>query len=347
MAGIKPWHGIALVLCLLMAGTGGWFWAVGHGWFEIPLEELEARYALPQSKFLDVDGVRVHYVDEGRGPAIVLLHASYMSLHSWNELASALGGDYRVIRLDLLNNGLTGPDPSGRYSVERNVQLVEGVTGALGVDSFALLATSSGAIVAFEYAGSHPEQVTRMVLVNAAGLPRTAVNDPLGQRGSALTQWINSHYLSESHWRAQLRAQFSSGVAPPAELVQRVYDMNRRQGQREGGAAFVRNFRARTVAPRDLLAAVRAPTLIMWGLGNIQLSALEADVFEHWLVNAPSTVKKYPGVGHYMYLEAPDEFAGEVRRFLAGEFDGELRQTLRVPPDTVCEPAVAGAGGVA
>ena len=338
MAGFKPWHGFVLVLCLVLAGAGAWLWAVGHGSFEIPLAELEARYSLPQSKFMDVDGIRVHYVDEGSGPAVVLLHASYMSLHTWNELAQALRDDYRVIRLDLLNNGLTGPDPSGQYSMERNVQLVEGITQALGVPAFSLLGTSSGAIVAFEYAGQHPDQVTRLLLVNAAGLPRTAVNDPLRRRGSALEQWIHRHYLSEAYWREQLEAQFSSGVEPPAELVRRVYDMNRRQGQREGGMAFVRNFKSRTVEPQDLLAAVRAPTLVMWGLGNIQLSALEADVFEHWLVNAPSAVRKYPKVGHYMYLEAPDEFGVEVRRFLAGEFDGDLRQTRRIVPGTDGEP---------
>lgn len=339
MAMVRSRRGILVVLALLSIGAGAWFWAVAQGLFEIPLAELQVRYSLPQSKFLDVDGVRVHYVDEGNGPAIVLLHASYMSLHAWNDLAASLRNDYRVIRLDLLNNGLTGPDPGGRYSIERNIELVEGVTRSLGVTSFALLGTSSGAIVAFEYAVRHPRQVSRLLLVNAAGLPRTAATDPLGRRGSALAQWINSRYLSKGYWRDSLQAQFSSGKVPQRELVERVHDMNRREGQREGSAAFVRSFRARNQDPQAMLAGVRAPTLIMWGLGNITLSPLEGDVFEHWLVNAPSLVRKYPDVGHYMYLEEPELFAAEVRRFMMGGFDSELRRTQRVLPGPADQPA--------
>jgi pimeloyl-ACP methyl ester carboxylesterase len=258
-----------------------------------------------------------------------------MSLHSWEQLTAALRGSHRVIRLDLLTAGLTGTDPHGRYSMDRNVELLEGLTRALHVDSFALLGTSSGAIVAFRYAARHPDQVSRLILANAAGMPRTAATNPNRARGSVIEQWITKRYRSEGYWRDSLRAQFASGQEPPASLVERVYDMNRRSGLRKTSALFMANFD--TGDPKAVLADVRAPTLILWGLGNITVSPVEADVFEHWLVNAPSMLKKYKGVGHYMYLETPDVFAADVSAFLSGSLDADLRVTRRVPPGMTCE----------
>jgi pimeloyl-ACP methyl ester carboxylesterase len=316
-------------------GTAAYAIILEAGWLDVPLDKLEAKYRLPQSKFMVIDGVRVHYTDEGEGPPIVLVHASYMSLHSWNQLTAALRGSHRVIRLDLLTAGLTGTDPRGRYSVDRNVELLEGLTRALHVDSFALLGTSSGAIVAFRYAARHPEQVTRLILANAAGMPRTAATNPNRARGSVVEQWIRARYRSQGYWRDSLRAQFASGQEPPESLVERVYDMNRRSGLRATSAAFMANFS--TGDPEAVLAVVRAPTLILWGLGNITVSPVEAEVFEHWLVNAPSMIKKYKGVGHYMYLEIPDEFARDVSQFLSGSLDADLRVTRRVPAGMSCE----------
>jgi pimeloyl-ACP methyl ester carboxylesterase len=295
--------------------------------FQLPLKELEARYAAPTSRFMDIDGVRVHYIDEGSGPAVVLIHASFMNLRTWDSLAASLRGSHRVIRLDMLMAGLTGPDPKDRYSMEHNLELVERLTAALGVKEFALLGTSSGGIVAFRYAAAHPEQVRRLILVNSAGMPRTPVTDPNRARGSAWSRWWRSLHRSRGSWLEDLRHQFSSGVEPAASFVDMVYDMNRRAGLREEGGKFMRNFR--TGDPEATLAKVKAPTLVLWGMGNITVDHLQADVFEHWLTGAPSLKKKYPKVGHYMYVEAPAEFERDVAAFLDGQLDAQLRTTVR------------------
>ena len=126
------------------------------------------------SKFADIDGVRVHYKDEGTGPVVVLLHASYMNLHAWDGLVDRLKKDHRVIRLDLLTAGLTGVDTKDRYSMERNEELLDGLLKKLDVHQYALVGTSSGGIVAFRRAAAHPEETTRLVLINSAGMPRSA-----------------------------------------------------------------------------------------------------------------------------------------------------------------------------
>lgn len=311
---MQPLRLLLIVLAAIFAAFLALWAVLAGGVFEKPLAALEERYRVAASQFIDVDGVRVHIVDEGEGPPIVLLHASFMELRSWDAVAAQLSRDRRVIRIDLLMAGLTGPDPKKRYSVDQNVGIVAHVADELALAHFDLLGTSSGGMVAFRYAAEHPERVSRLILVNSAGLPRTAATDPNRPRGTVLQRWIRQHHRSRAFWRDSLTKQFTSGVAPDAALVERVYDMNRRQGLREEGRLFMGNFR--TGDPQAILAKVRAPTLVLWGKGNITLSHLEADVFARWLVSAPVQVMKLPRVGHYPYLEDPSGFTAAVEAFL-------------------------------
>jgi pimeloyl-ACP methyl ester carboxylesterase len=309
---------------LLVAGAAI---TLTSGVLNLSLAELEARYKLPDSRFLELDGVRVHYVDQGQGPVLVLLHASFMSLHSWDDLANRLKDRYRVIRMDQLTNGLTGADPANDYSLQHNERLLEALLKHLGVTEFYLLGTSSGGTSAFRYAAAHPDQVRRLILVNSAGMPRTSVTDPNRARGNLLERWVRSHYKSLGYWRDNLRAQFGGGTPPPESLVQRVYDMNRRDTLRSEGAAMMAQFK--TGDPEAVLAQVRVPTLVMWGKGNITVAHLEGDVFQHWLHNAPTLLRKYDEVGHYFYLEMPEQFAADVAAFLGGDWDSELLRISR------------------
>ena len=68
---------------------------------DISLEELKKEYANEQSEFVEVNGMQVHYRDEGTGFPIVLMHGTAASLHTYDAWTKQLSKDYRVIRLDL------------------------------------------------------------------------------------------------------------------------------------------------------------------------------------------------------------------------------------------------------
>ena len=78
---------------------------------DIPVSELKIKYTNQFSKFIQIDGMDVHYRDEGIGQVIVLLHGTGASLHTWDKWTKELKKKYRVIRLDLPAYGLTGPHP--------------------------------------------------------------------------------------------------------------------------------------------------------------------------------------------------------------------------------------------
>ena len=296
---------------------------------EISLQNLEAAYALPESRFADLDGVRVHYLDEGEGPAVVLLHASFFNLRSWDSLAGTLSSDFRVVRLDLLASGLTGPEPNDRYSFERNLELVEQLAQQLGLDKFALVGTSSGGIVAFNFAALHPDRVTRLVLINSAGLPRNAATNPNRARGNSMMAWLKKRHKTRGMVRDDLDTNFVEPHEPPQWLVDMTYDMGRREGLQREGNLLLANFK--TGDPETILSQVRAPTLIIWGLKNTTVFHLEADVFRNWLTGAPTLVKKYADVGHYLYLENPELFESDISDFLTGRLDQQLYKWQRQP----------------
>jgi pimeloyl-ACP methyl ester carboxylesterase len=313
-------------------------WGLERGWMELPLEELEARYRLPESRFVDIDGVRVHYADTGSGAPLVLLHASYLSLRSWDAIAAILDREFRVIRLDLSGAGLTGYDPELRYGIERNIEFVSGLLDHLGIGSAALVGTSSGGIVAFRFAAGHPERVSRLVLINSAGMPRTAATNPLRPPARGLPGWIEARWRSRRFWARSLAENFVPPHLPADELVEMTYDMNRRRGWREIAAVYLASFR--TGDPQEVLGRVRAPTLVQWGLDNRTLMHLEADVFAHWLTSTSAVVRKYPGLGHYAYIEDPATLARDIVNFLSGAMEVQSAVAPSQLPDATEHPPV-------
>lgn len=338
MNGISKLIGVlaAIAAVVLLAG----YLVLNSSLLEIPLQELETKYQLPESRWIDIDGIKVHYVDQapaGRtdAPVVVLSHASFMSLRSWDQLAAALlAKGYRVIRMDYMNAGLSGSDSKGINDMERNVTILTDLPGRLGVSHFDLVGTSSGGQIAFIFAGRHPERVGRFVLINSGGMPRTAQSNPNRARGSVISQFINSRYRSLAKWEEDLGGNMPSLRPVPKDLVQLVYDMNRREGLRPLAAQYLKNFRTGDTAA--YLAAVKAPTMILQGMSNPTLVHTEAEVQSYWMTGAPTLIRKYPKLGHYPYLESPDEVASDVIAFLGGAYDGSLRQTVRaqVPVQT-------------
>ena len=88
------------------------------GYRDIPLNDLKSKYATAPSSFISINGMDVHFRDEGNKTdsiPIVLIHGTGSSLHTFDDWADNLKEDYRVIRMDLPAYGLTGPFPDRNY----------------------------------------------------------------------------------------------------------------------------------------------------------------------------------------------------------------------------------------
>jgi pimeloyl-ACP methyl ester carboxylesterase len=327
--------GVLSSLAITLCGAGLVF--PGHSIAdEVPtltLQALRAKHELPTSQYLELDGVNLHFIDEGAGKPVVFLHASYQSLLSWEGIASKLKSNNRVVRLDFPNNGLssseTKPVPPGKFDmIERNYEVLAQFVDHFGLDTFALVGTSSGGSVAFRYAARHPDRVARLVLINSAGMPRTPQTDPFRARPQ-YEAWAKMLIKPREFWAASLSETFISPNRAPEWLIDQQYDFARREGREQ---ALRDHYVFTTGDPQSIVVGIRAPTLIMWGKSNPIVMHLEADVFSYWMTGAPTLVRKYEGLGHYPYIEDEQALLPDLAAFLAGELDDELRQTVRAKP---------------
>ena len=296
-----------LVLGLLVFGIAAWAYR------DIPAQTLEARYAAPNSKFIRIDGVRMHYRDEGQGPTVVLLHAHFASLVMWDAWADALSDDYRIVRIDMTGHGLTGPDPSGDYSMERTVELLGRVIDALELAPAYLGGTSMGGTVAIRYAAQHPDKIRRLILISPGALNarvRGRTTPPPLPRGIELLEIITPRML----FAGMLRGGFGDSEKVSDELIDRWHDMQLREGQREAEIERMRQYVSGDIAA--VLAEIGVPALILWGESNPVVPVDQAYEIVELMKNSETTLITYPGVGHMAVHEAPQETAADARAYL-------------------------------
>ena len=121
-----------------------------------------------------VDGSPVHVLDEGDGPAVLLLHGSgpgTTGAGAWGATVEALGGSWRLVAPDQAGFGRTPLPPGSRGGLRLWTEQAAGLMAALGVESFAVVGHSMGGAVALSLAGARPQQVTRVVAVSTMGAP--------------------------------------------------------------------------------------------------------------------------------------------------------------------------------
>ncbi len=121
-------------------------------------------------KTLRVDGYDMHYYEGGTGEPLVLLHGMADEKNSFVQSAAHLTTHYRVILPDLMGHGENTRDPARNYSIRGHVLQLQKMKEALGLQSFYLGGNSMGGHISAAYALAYPEQVKKLVLVNAPGL---------------------------------------------------------------------------------------------------------------------------------------------------------------------------------
>ena len=131
------------------------------------------------SLWMEVSGHRVHYLKSGSGPAVLLLHGGASDSRDWLPTMAALSGRYTFYAPDIIGFGLSQRKDSGYYLDEFTEFAVE-LIDKLGLERPALAGHSFGARVGLDVALLHPEKLSKLVMVDAAGLGRVS------RMGSAL-----------------------------------------------------------------------------------------------------------------------------------------------------------------
>lgn len=304
------------VLLALVAVTGA---GVALSWApDRPVETLTARWAPPPSQFVPLQGMQVHLRDEGPRTdpqPIVLLHGTSASLHTWNGWADALKGQRRVIRMDLPGFGLTGPMPDGDYRLTRYVNFVIALLDQLGVQQAVLAGNSFGGNLAWKVAVDHPQRVSKLVLVDAAGYPFDPASMPIGFKIAQIPALrpMMEHTLPRSMIEASVRNVYGDPSKVTPELVDRYQELTLRAGNR---GALVERFRQSPSGEfTEQIKQVRQPTLILWGGQDRLIPPDNALHFQRDI--AGSRLVMFDALGHVPHEEDPAQTVAAVKAFLA------------------------------
>src|SRR6186997_1185696 len=237
------------------------------------------------SRFVDVDGIRVHYQEAGepKAPALVLIHGFASSTLVWSKVFLKLAeAGYRVIALDMLGYGYSAKPRNGEYTIAGQAKLLMRLLDALGIARAVIVGSSYGGAVAATCALDYPERVEKLVLVGAVSNNRPLAYKLMRVFGSPVVGDVVSPLLIGS--RRLLRRR-----------MKRVYDRHswvlderrvdarhlplRAAGTQRAIIRTVRSWDAERIA-RDA-RLIRQPTLLLWGDNDIEIPLADGERLHH------------------------------------------------------------------
>jgi pimeloyl-ACP methyl ester carboxylesterase len=282
---------------------------------------MRAKYGGPASKFAETkDGLSVHYRDQGCRdcPAILLVHGSNASLHTFEPLVENLKARFRLVSYDQPGHGLTGPHPRDDYSAEGMWQALDTVVDATGIERFALAGNSMGGWIVWRYALARPQDLSGLILINAAGAPPSPDGEKprryLGARimrhpvGRLLARYITPRSMFEQ----SLRDATADDAFVTGNMVDRYWELMRYPGNRR--AAGLRATADRETHYGERLSDITVPTLILWGDQDRVTPLDDARTFDEMIPDSRLVV--FEDVGHIAMEEAPERTAAAIDEFL-------------------------------
>ncbi|KPA10864.1 Diacylglycerol O-acyltransferase [Candidatus Magnetomorum sp. HK-1] len=276
-------------------------------------DELVQKYTGKDSKFIDINGIKVHYCDQGEGPTIVLLHGMLASLQTWDDWVESLGAHYRIIRLDIPGFGLT--DHFENFTKDVCVDFLNQFFEALDLEKVDIAGNSIGGYIAWNYALKYPEKVNKLVLIDSVGYPQDLprivnfVNIPGMKK---LASRITPRIFIEKN----IKEIYGDKSKVTDELIDLYHDMLINQQNR---GVFIDFFRLLKKESSSILLSegineIKAPTLLMWGKNDPWVPVTVVKDWERDLASSKTIL--YDGVGHLPMEEIPQQSAYDAHAFL-------------------------------
>ncbi|MSO73161.1 MAG: alpha/beta hydrolase [Rhodospirillaceae bacterium] len=282
----------------------------------LSLQELRAKYNDPASRYTKVNGIEVHYKDEGKGPAILMIHGSSSSLKTYDVIVAKLKDRYRIIRFDVPSQGLSGLVSNEQAKSMGSTDIPEKLLADLGVKSTACVGVSSGSTMCVYLAAKNPGLVNHLILSNGPADPveNAPQRPPSAAMVAAQKESQTAGYKTRSYWTAFFSRQAGVPEHITPAIIEMYYDYNRRP-QNDNVIALASKVADHEMA-LDLMAKVTAPVLLLWGAKDGMLPIPAADVLGKYLKNAEVSKLVLPDAGHYPPLEIPERYAQIVAAYL-------------------------------
>ena len=282
---------------------------------------FESEYPFP-SKFFDLDGLRYHYVDEGRGDTLLFVHGNPTWSFAWRHFIKDLSRDYRVVAIDHIGCGFSDKPQDYEYRLAKHIDNLSRFITGLDLNQITLLGHDWGGAIGMGVAGALPERFSRIVLFNTAAfrsqrIPRRIaicrwpILGAVGVRGfnlfarAALTMAVCRHERMTPAVRAGYLAPYGNWRDRIA-IFRFVQDIP---------LAPAHPSYATLVTIEERLALFqKTPMLLVWGMRDWCFKPLFLEEFERRFPEAE--VLRLSEAGHYVFEDAWEEIIPRLRAFL-------------------------------
>ncbi len=282
---------------------------------------------LVEHRYADLGDVRLHCVEAGEGPLVVLLHGFPQFWYMWRFQIPALAdAGFRVVAPDMRGYNLS-EKPRGvrNYRVELLARDVERLILACGEESAAVVGHDWGAAVAWVTAMMHPERVRRLGILNvphperfAHGLLRPAQLLRSSYMFFFQVPRLPEKVLAAGDFAPLRRALRNEPVRPGAftdEDIELYVEALARPGALTAALNYYRAlFRRNPLKARALLRRIEAPVMVIWGERDRYLGKELAEPDPSWVSNL--RVERLPDASHFVAEDRPDEVNTLLLEFL-------------------------------
>ena len=240
-----------------------------------------------------------HYVDEGQGEVLLLLHGLFGALSNWDSVISTFSGRYRVVIPMLPIYDM----PIRQASLEGLIAFVEKFVVQKKLHDMTLLGNSLGGHLAILYTLKHPNQVRGLVLTGSSGLFENGMGGSFPKRGSY-------DYIAE-----RVAYTFYDPNVASKELIDEVFEITSSIPKCMSIVGIAKSAQRNNVA-KDL-PNIRVPTLLVWGLNDTITPAEVGHEFNRLIPN--SELHFIDHCCHAPMMECPGRFNELLENWLVGE----------------------------
>jgi pimeloyl-ACP methyl ester carboxylesterase len=278
-------------------------------------------------RYAEVNGVRLHYVEQGKGPLILFLHGFPEFWYEWKDLLPEFARDHHAVAVDMRGYNLSSmPEAVDQYRVPVIVEDVRALAVKLKARTFVLVGHDWGGVIAWAFAAAHPEMLDKLIIVNAphpAVFARELAANPAQQKASVYFNLFNSpqaeKVLSQNNFQ-----NLQSLLKPWATDADRAEYLACWGRGLTGGLNYYRAARLHSPtdgapAPDNALPSMKpidTPTLVIWGEKDTALLTGNLNGLEEQVKNLK--VDRIPDGTHWVIHEKTAEVIRDMRAFLGG-----------------------------
>lgn len=280
-----------------------------------------------QHQTISTNGIRLHYVTQGEGPLMLMLHGFPEFWYSWRHQIPEFAQDYKVVAVDLRGyNESDKPSDLESYRMRELVEDLRGIITGLGYDRCVLVGHDWGGAIAWNFAYSYSDLVDRLIVLN---LPHPAkfaegLRTPQQLLRSAYIFFFQLPLLPELALQAfdhQLVATaFSSMAVDKSAFSESDLDAYRQAAAKPGALTAMLNYYRANLRWPDFLVGrdwslLTLPTLLIWGEADTALGKELTYGTEQYVAHL--TLRYIPNCSHWVQQEQPQIVNQYMREFLA------------------------------